>query len=415
MEVFELAFFTKDWFEQMQDAHLLTLPESDEEWADYIRSFEENGEDVHAYLRNQLERIKIRLLTVLPEEFHSFIEDGSINQPYLPKEVKEQLLKWSIEMERKYKSVGEHASNHFESLRDQIPENFVKLREARLHDARILHIARKDNAIRLTIDSSGSFNIANRIVLTFKNVKEERSDLPLEEGQHWLYEEVDIHEDGAVFGVLVDCPLTQWMVVAENVIIEQYYKTKSLPVWQDEEAVFGASAEEIARVEKRLQVTFPSAYSELLAEQNGGQLTHYLIATAETVVDVGRLFSTDKLVRDGEFVWIGENVALKFSKDMEPVVVYRNVGQLARNFEQFLECCVSTEYIDEYAIFSVPLADEELEPALFGDDLELMVRAWNMLFERPGDFVSLIEKGLLFLSHRRRELTLDGLDKCIYF
>ena len=35
-----MAFFTKEWYEKMQDAHILALPESDEEWADFIRSFE---------------------------------------------------------------------------------------------------------------------------------------------------------------------------------------------------------------------------------------------------------------------------------------------------------------------------------------------------------------------------------------
>ena len=66
-----MAYFTKDWYENMQDAHVLALPESDEEWADYIRSFEEEGEDIQTYLRSSLARIKERLLNVLPKEFHS--------------------------------------------------------------------------------------------------------------------------------------------------------------------------------------------------------------------------------------------------------------------------------------------------------------------------------------------------------
>ncbi len=416
MEVYKLAFFTKDWYEQMQDAHVLTLPESDQEWVDYIRGFEENGEDVHIYLCNRLEQMKGRLLTVLPKEFHSFIEDGTINQPYLPKEVRERLLMCINEMEQKYELVLEKAHMHFESIRDQVPENFVKLREARLHDARILHIARKDDTIRLTLDGSGSFNDADCIVLTFKEVKEEHSELPLEVGQHWLYEEVDVHEVGAVFRVLVDCPMTQWMVVAENVIIEPYYKAKSVPVWQGEESILGASAEELSRVEDRLQVKLPTAYSELLTEQNGGRLSHSLIATAETMVDVGPLFDADKLVRDGEFVWIGQNVAFKFNENSEPVVVYKSIGQIAENFEQFMECCVSIEYIDEYAIFSVPLEDEELESALLGENLELMVRAWNTMYERPEDYVPLIEKGLLFLLNQkdRNLLTMGSTNAFIF-
>ena len=168
------------------------------------------------------------------------------------------------EMEQNYMAVLEEARSHFESICDSIPENFANLRKERLHDARILHIARKDDVVRLTLDGSGSFNNAICIVLTFKKVMEERSKLPLEKGQHWLYEEVDVHEGGAVFRVLFDRRMVQWMVVAENVIIEPYSPAKSLPVWQNEESVFGASVEVLSKVEDRLQVKFPKAYSELL-------------------------------------------------------------------------------------------------------------------------------------------------------
>ena len=171
--------------------------------------------------------------------------------------------------------------------------------------------------------------------------------------------------------------------------------------------MIGASAEEIAEAKERLQVTLPQEYAELLAEQNGGYLTHGLIATAGAVVEVGRLFSIAELVRNGEFVWISHNVALRFRGNSEPIVVYKNIGQIAENFNQFLERCVSTEYVDELAIFSVPLMDEELEPALLGEDLELMVRAWNTMYERPKDFVPLIEKGLLFLLAQKDENLLN--------
>ncbi|MFJ7936070.1 DUF4085 family protein [Sporosarcina sp. NPDC096371] len=392
-----MAFFTKDWYEQMQDAHVLILPESDEEWQDYMQEFAENGEDGHAYLRERLEQEKGRLLKVLPQEFHLFIEDGSINQPYLPTEVRRRLLIWHNDMEKKYMTVLEQANRHFEAICNLVPENFVKLRKMGLHDARIKHIMRQDDTIRITLNGSGSFNKASCIVLTFQKVKEERSELPLGKGQFWLYEDIDVHELGAVFSVLVDCPMTQWMIVAEDVNMESYYRAASLPVWQDGESTLGASIEEISEAEERLQVRFPPAYAELLAEQNGGRLTHDLIATADKVVDVGLLFGTAQLVRKAERVWISDNMYLQFHEDSEPVVVDKNSGQLAENFEQFLESSVSAKYTDEYAIFSVPLADEELEPALLGEDLELMVRAWNTMSERPEDYVPLIEKGILFL------------------
>ena len=120
-----------------------------------------------------------------------------------------------------------------------------------------------------------------------------------------------------------------------------------------------------------------------------------------------RLFGVGQLVRNGEFVWISKNVALMFSEDSAAVVVHKDVGKIAESFERFLEDCVSTEYVDEIAIFSVPLMDEELESALFGEDLELMVRAWNTMHARPEDYVPLIEKGLLFLHVQEDENLLN--------
>lgn len=400
-----MAYFTKAWYENMQDAHVLVLPESDEEWADFIRSFEEEGEDVQTYLRHELEQMKGRLLHVLPEEFHPFIEDGSINQPSLAKEVKVRLLAWIKGKQQEYEAVSEQAHVHFESIRNQLPEGFVNLQG--LHDASILHVVRKEDAIRITLDGTGSFTNANRIVLTFQRVKEEQSELPLQEGQYWLYEEVDVHEVGAVFRVLVDGPMTQWAVVAEDVIIEYYYKATSVAIWQDEETIFGATAKEVEQTETSVGVSFPGKYKELLMEQNGGYLTHNLIVTAQAVVDVGRLFSSEELIDEGELLWISQNVALDYSGGLEPTVIYKEIGQIAENVEQFLEACLSTEYVDEMEIFSVPLSDEELEPAVLGDNLELMVRAWNTMYEQPEKHVPLIEKGLLFLLVQEDENLLN--------
>lgn len=32
-----MKFFTKEWYDKMQKAHLLTIPESDEEWMDFYQ------------------------------------------------------------------------------------------------------------------------------------------------------------------------------------------------------------------------------------------------------------------------------------------------------------------------------------------------------------------------------------------
>ena len=91
--------------------------------------------------------------------------------------------------------------------------------------------------------------------------------------------------------------------------------------------------------------------------------------------------------------------------------------QLAENFEQFQERCMSTEYIDEYVVFAVPLADEELEPVLLGKDLELIVRAWNTLSDWPDDFVWFIEKSVLFLLGQKEKslLTIGSIHVFMFY
>lgn len=51
---------------------------------------------------------------------------------------------------------------------------------------------------------------------------------------------------------------------------------------------------------------------------------------------------------------------------------------------------------------------------MLGEDLELIVRVWNTLSDRPEDFVSSIEKGILFSGDGRRKSTYFGLNSCIH-
>jgi len=60
--------------------------------------------------------------------------------------------------------------------------------------------------------------------------------------------------------------------------------------------------------------------------------------------------------------WGSSTVFWRWKLDQDDLPVYAKWHkQPAWNFDQFQERCMSIEYIDDYMIFAVPLADEELE------------------------------------------------------
>ncbi len=72
--------------------NLLPIPETDSDWESTLREAKEEGEDLPARLKEELEDIKAELLTVLPSRFVPYLENGTLNQPSLPKSVREDYL-----------------------------------------------------------------------------------------------------------------------------------------------------------------------------------------------------------------------------------------------------------------------------------------------------------------------------------
>src|SRR5690606_2923667 len=171
-----MRFFTKEWNRRMQDAHLLTIPESDEEWEDFIRGFEEEGENVYDYLNDELESVKDELLLILPDEFHPYVLNGTINKPELEKSVRERLVNWQREETEKYERVMEEASQYMETIRGRLPRRLVEIVEDGLHDAQVQYVYRRNDSLRITLNGSGSFSKGQGIVIEIEGKIEEKSE-----------------------------------------------------------------------------------------------------------------------------------------------------------------------------------------------------------------------------------------------
>ncbi|CAG9621543.1 hypothetical protein BACCIP111883_02316 [Sutcliffiella rhizosphaerae] len=85
---------SKEVKERFTKSNLLPIHETDEEWEYVINEAEVEGEDLAAKLREELENLKGQLLNNLPKKFIPYVEDGTLNQPILPKKIREDYLRW---------------------------------------------------------------------------------------------------------------------------------------------------------------------------------------------------------------------------------------------------------------------------------------------------------------------------------
>jgi len=405
-----MKFFSKKWYETMQDAHLLTFPESDEEWADFIRGFEEESEDFRAYLRGELESIKDRLLQILPETFHPYVLDGTINQPELPKRVRDEVLAWLKEKQEEAEKVIDAAGEYKEKIRGELPEGLAEIADAGLHDAQIRFIRRGEDVLRLTLDGSGSFSCGEAAVIEISGIKEERSEFPLAPGMYWLYEETDVERDGFRLGVLFDSPMTEWEITATDFRIRHFYRNEEHPGWADEDGPAGASAGEWKKAEQRLGFRFPQAFRELMNRQNGGRIDHPFFLLPDRAVEITRILPLEELAEQGGVIPFAACTigSVAFLRETGRIVYVAEDGEprpLADSFEEWTRLLLSGEFVEAEDPLSDPLPPEELEAALFSGDLGLAVRAWNTIAERPEEHVPLIKKALPhFINHEDIEL-----------
>jgi hypothetical protein len=216
-----MKYFTKEWYKEMQVSGFLVFPETKEEWEKMLAFYKSEGIDYKKHFKEDLESRKSDLLTYLPESFHPYIYDGTLNSEYPTPELRKMAEEWQKKYDERMEIIEKEYTQYYDSIKEKLPNNVVQLRENSLHDAKVLsiEIPSKDMFV-ITLDCRGGFHYFTDIKLTFLGVKELSPPDKLE-GAWWLYDEVYTHKAGFELHVLFDAPLTEFTIIAENVLIEK--------------------------------------------------------------------------------------------------------------------------------------------------------------------------------------------------
>jgi len=168
-----MKYFTKEWYREMQVLNFLVFPKTKEEWDKIIEYSKAEGRDYKGICKQELAAHKSELLKILPESFHPYIYNETLNSEYPSPELRKMADKWREEYLKRIDTVAKEYNQYYNSIKKKLPENAVRLHEHSLHDARVLSFASpsRDTFI-IILDCRGGFHYFTDIKLTFVGVKE---------------------------------------------------------------------------------------------------------------------------------------------------------------------------------------------------------------------------------------------------
>lgn len=215
-----MKYFTKDWYEEMQVAGFLILPETEEDWEEEIDYYRKEGKDLRELNLRNLDDMRESLMRYLPETFHPYIHDGTLVTEFPTPDLRMLVNRWERDYERRMEKLDEEYQQHFESIKAKLPLNAVELVENGLHDAVVRSVERpSEDQLILTLDCSGGFHYFTDVRLTFEGVT--YSDVPADfNGAWWLYDEIYKTDHGFELHTLFDSPMTETIIRARDLKIE---------------------------------------------------------------------------------------------------------------------------------------------------------------------------------------------------
>ncbi|KAB2336220.1 DUF4085 family protein [Cytobacillus depressus] len=353
---------SKEAKEKFLKCHLLPIHESDNDWETILREANENGEDLITLLKESLEEVKEELLKILPSRFIPYVENGTLNQPSLPKTVREDYLQWIREAAKEFEQVLDAAFNHTKQAVTFLSPAVQSVFAESLHDSTIERIEREGDSIHLYINTEGGFSTKSYIHLLIQNVITEETDVPIQVGQWFIYYELQKTVNGFVFRVLFDCPDAEWTIAMKEMDAEYYYRPLAFARLRDEGKIEETSlAEYVAQLNPSYRYWFISpnvtcaikSFSENIILENG----KIEFAQNEFIVTVGN-----------------EQFTYELDKYHPIKFIYTDI------------------YEDPYAHFYEPVPIDEIEAAAISDNLELQVRAWNTMYTQPAELADIINR-----------------------
>lgn len=355
---------SKEAKDKFSKYNLLPIHESDHDWEIALREAKEEGEDLFIRLKEELDEVKGELVHVLPNRFIPYLENGTLNQPTLPKTVREDYLQWMREANKEFEQILDAA---FERKKEAVTFLSTAVQDVfaeSLHDAIIERIGREGNTLHLYVNTDGGFSSKSHIHFIFKGVKFEETDEPIQVGQWFIYDELQKTDDGFAFRVLFECPESQWTIAMKELDAQYFYRPKEYTRLRDEEKLEDTSITEyIASLNSEYRYWFITPHVKCAIQS----------LSENFVIENGSIeFGSNEIV-----VKVGNE---RFSYDLNEY-----------NPIQFIYTDI---YEDPYAHLNEPVPIEELEAAALNDDLELQVRAWNTMYTNPKELADIINRVL---------------------
>lgn len=388
---------TNEVKDKFAKCNLLPIHESDEDWEYALQAAKEEGEDLITSLKEDLAQVKEDLLHVLPNRFIPYVEIETLNQPTLPKEVREDYLQWVNTANKEFAQILDAA---FERTKEAVAFLSTDVQDVfaeSLHDSMIERIERDGDTLHLYINSDGGFSTKAHVHFTFHHVGAEETEQPLQVGQWLIYYELQKRDEGYAFRVLFDCPDAEWTIYMKEIDAHYYYRPKEYVTLRDE---------------RKIEET---SFTEYVASLNPEH--RYWFITPHFTSPIVSLSKNISL----------ENGTIQFSQN--EIVVTVNNQDFTYDLTEYepISFIYTDVYEDPYAHFSEPVPTDKLEEMALGNDLELQVRAWNTMYANPQELADIINRilskffiteenemmGYVFINHfyKNEILTEDIIEK----
>lgn len=320
---------------------LLPIQESDDDWDIVIREAEEEGRNLDEELSAELQEIREELLTFLPQRFHPYIYNRTINTPLLAKDVRNDYIEWMHGQQRIFEMILEQAGQGREEVMPILTKNAQEIFQDSLHDGVIANIERSGNDVAIMLNMESGFTPKAMIVLRFINVWNEEGSPEI--GSWYIYDELRKVNGRVALRVIFDCPEIQWTIECETIEAAYYFR--------------------------------PASYFE---REEGIGLQDYI----------------ESLNSSYRYAFISDSILpwdLKMPSEKADGLYIEEV-KVAETAAECIERIYCDTYEDPYAVFSIPLPVEELEEAALGDDVERRVRAFNTLYDTPSSNKEIINR-----------------------
>lgn len=202
-----MRYFTGVRYEKMQVRGCLTFHESEEDLLADMQWYAKEGLDFEARALERYKWMEPLIERFIPAELKAAIErcEGDLLGLRMPApSFRAKVEAWRGEMDRDWENARDTYWERYKAIENRLPACRDKLHM--LHDSIVLDFKVDESAksIELRLDASGSMLVHKRILLRFHDVAEHQLS-QVEAGNWWLYEELDVDEEGCfVLRALLD-------------------------------------------------------------------------------------------------------------------------------------------------------------------------------------------------------------------